>query len=227
MRQDDAAQDERCSGERTLAQEMPECFLPEELGGPCHFRAGHRRIERLDAHPRALPALQERGRPPRMENAVLANRLCNRIDYSISVGRPYASDLERVRKAREEAIRRNNERPWSPADCWRTGGCWTPTISPACTREGDRKARGRGGLRLVRFLWCGNDGTIRAKASARHGLEGRLDARDRRDRRDAGDERRSTSCSRSTAWGRWASSGSCPTSTRSACCRTRRTPAPC
>jgi glutamine synthetase len=32
------------------------------------------------------------------------------------------------------------------------------------------------GLRLVRFLWCGNDGTVRAKSSARHGLEGRLDA---------------------------------------------------
>jgi glutamine synthetase len=31
------------------------------------------------------------------------------------------------------------------------------------------------GVRLVRFLWCGNDGTIRAKASARHGLEGRLE----------------------------------------------------
>ena len=30
------------------------------------------------------------------------------------------------------------------------------------------------GLRLVRFLWCGNDGTVRAKASARHGLKGRL-----------------------------------------------------
>src|ERR1700754_1064657 len=30
------------------------------------------------------------------------------------------------------------------------------------------------GVRLVRFLWCGNDGTVRAKASARHGLEGRL-----------------------------------------------------
>ncbi|TML87109.1 MAG: glutamine synthetase [Actinobacteria bacterium] len=30
-------------------------------------------------------------------------------------------------------------------------------------------------LRLVRFLWCGNDGTVRAKASARHGLEGRLE----------------------------------------------------
>ena len=32
------------------------------------------------------------------------------------------------------------------------------------------------GLRLVRFLWCGNDGTVRAKASGRHGLEGRLEA---------------------------------------------------
>jgi glutamine synthetase len=30
------------------------------------------------------------------------------------------------------------------------------------------------GLRLVRFLWCGNDGTIRAKASSLHGLEARL-----------------------------------------------------
>ena len=30
------------------------------------------------------------------------------------------------------------------------------------------------GLRFVRFLWCGNDGTVRAKASARRGLEGRL-----------------------------------------------------
>ena len=32
------------------------------------------------------------------------------------------------------------------------------------------------GLRLVRFLWSGNDGTVRAKSSSRHGLEGRLDA---------------------------------------------------
>jgi glutamine synthetase len=31
-------------------------------------------------------------------------------------------------------------------------------------------------LRLVRFLWCGNDGTIRAKSSGRHGLKGRLEA---------------------------------------------------
>jgi glutamine synthetase len=32
------------------------------------------------------------------------------------------------------------------------------------------------GLRLIRFVWCGNDGTIRAKASGRRGLDGRLQA---------------------------------------------------
>ena len=32
------------------------------------------------------------------------------------------------------------------------------------------------GVRLVRFLWCGNDGTTRAKSSGRRGLEGRLEA---------------------------------------------------
>jgi glutamine synthetase len=31
-------------------------------------------------------------------------------------------------------------------------------------------------VRLVRFLWCGNDGTVRAKASGHHGLGGRLTA---------------------------------------------------
>ena len=30
------------------------------------------------------------------------------------------------------------------------------------------------GLRLVRFLWCGNDGTVRAKASSMRGLEERI-----------------------------------------------------
>ncbi len=36
------------------------------------------------------------------------------------------------------------------------------------------RAADKADLRLVRFLWCGNDGTIRAKASSRHGLEDRL-----------------------------------------------------
>src|SRR4051795_5107979 len=38
----------------------------------------------------------------------------------------------------------------------------------------DRRAD-ENALRLVRFLWCGNDGTVRTKASGRHGLAGRLE----------------------------------------------------
>jgi glutamine synthetase len=44
------------------------------------------------------------------------------------------------------------------------------TIQELCSRADETD------LRLVRFLWCGNDGTVRAKASGRHGLEDRLEA---------------------------------------------------
>ena len=47
------------------------------------------------------------------------------------------------------------------------------TNAPATAPDVVRRAR-EAGLRLVRFLWCGNDGTVRAKASALDGLEGRL-----------------------------------------------------
>jgi glutamine synthetase len=43
--------------------------------------------------------------------------------------------------------------------------------APEIARQADEA-----GLRLVRFLWCGNDGTVRAKASGRHGLERRLES---------------------------------------------------
>jgi glutamine synthetase len=44
------------------------------------------------------------------------------------------------------------------------------------TAQDVAKRADEAGLRLVRFLWCGNDGTTRSKSSARHGLEHRLDA---------------------------------------------------
>lgn len=56
-----------------------------------------------------FPRSKREGGKVAVDNAILAHRLCNRIDYSISVGRSYARDLERIRKAREDAIRRNNE----------------------------------------------------------------------------------------------------------------------
>ena len=46
--------------------------------------------------------------PAAVDNAILAHRLCNRIDHSLRVGRSHERDLERIRKAREEAIRRTN-----------------------------------------------------------------------------------------------------------------------
>jgi glutamine synthetase len=50
----------------------------------------------------------------------------------------------------------------------------------AATKEVDAagivKQADKAGLRLVRFLWCGNDGTVRAKASSMHGFEGRIRA---------------------------------------------------
>ena len=63
------------------------------------------------------------------------------------------------------------------------------------------------GLRLVRFLWCGNDGTIRAKASGRHGLVGRLERGIGVTVGDAGDELARPAAAGRRAWARWASTG--------------------
>jgi glutamine synthetase len=44
------------------------------------------------------------------------------------------------------------------------------------TAEDVAKQADEAGLRLVRFVWCGNDGTVRAKASTLRGLEGRIES---------------------------------------------------
>jgi hypothetical protein len=82
---------------------MPECFCPEELGGACYFEPVTDELTDWMPTPRAFPTLKGRRGHRSLGNAVLAHRLCNRIDYSISAGRTYARDLERVRKAREAA----------------------------------------------------------------------------------------------------------------------------
>ena len=74
-----------------------------------------------------FPRSKREGGKVAVDNAILAHRLCNRIDYSISVGRSYARDLERIRKAREDAIRRNTK-DWTPQrNPLRPG--WTAQIS--------------------------------------------------------------------------------------------------
>jgi hypothetical protein len=81
---------------------MPECFCPEELGGARHFDPVAEQTDWSPTHEH-FPLSKRDGGHRSVDNAVLAHRLCNRIDYSIFAGRSYKRDLERVRKAREGA----------------------------------------------------------------------------------------------------------------------------
>jgi hypothetical protein len=94
-----------------LACKMPECFCPEELGGACYFEPVTPELSDWMPTHEHWPLSKKDGGKETVDNAILAHRLCNRIDYSIRVGRSYARDLARIKKAREEAIRRKNERP--------------------------------------------------------------------------------------------------------------------
>ena len=60
-----------------------------------------------------FPLSKREGGKEAVDNAILAHRLCNRIDYSISVGRSYARDLERIRKSpRRRRDAEAERKPW-------------------------------------------------------------------------------------------------------------------
>src|SRR3954452_22646770 len=94
-----------------VACKMPECFCPEELGGACYFEPVSNKWSdwRSDWMPTAehFPVYKKDGGKETVDNVILAHRLCNRLDHSLRVGRSHRRDLERIRKAREQAIRRN------------------------------------------------------------------------------------------------------------------------
>ena len=95
-----------------LACKMPKCFCPEELGGASYFAQVTNDWSdwRSDWMPTLehFPVYKKDGGKAAVDNAILAHRLCNRIDHSLRVGRSHKRDLERIRRAREDAIRRNN-----------------------------------------------------------------------------------------------------------------------
>ena len=95
-----------------LACRMPRCFCPEELGGASYFAQVTNDWSdwRSDWTPtfEHYPVYKKDGGKATVENAILAHRLCNRIDHSLRDGRSHRRDLERIEKAREEGIRRNN-----------------------------------------------------------------------------------------------------------------------
>jgi hypothetical protein len=82
---------------------MPECFCPEELGGAWYFEPVTAELRDWMPTLEHFPISKRDGGRESVDNAVLAHRLCNRIDYSISAGKSHKRDLERVRKAREAA----------------------------------------------------------------------------------------------------------------------------
>ena len=69
-----------------------------------------------------FPVYKKDGGKETVDNVILAHRLCNRLDHSLRVGRSHQRDLERIRKAREEGIRRNN------AQTGNTEGGHIPTV---------------------------------------------------------------------------------------------------
>ena len=90
---------------------MPKCFCPEELGGAGYFAPRTNQWNDWEATFEHYPIPKVEGGHKTVDNGVLAHRLCNKLDHFIRNGLSIEKDLARVRKAREEAIRRNNERP--------------------------------------------------------------------------------------------------------------------
>jgi hypothetical protein len=95
-----------------LECKMPKCFCPAELGGASYFAQVTNDWSdwRSDWMPTLehFPVYKKDGGKAAVDNAILAHRLCNRLDHSLRAGRSHGRDLERIRKAREEGIRRNN-----------------------------------------------------------------------------------------------------------------------
>ena len=85
---------------------MPECFCPDELGGAWHFEPVTAALSDWMPTFEHFPIPRREGGRESVDNAVLAHRLCNRVDYAKSAGRSHQRDLERIRRAREAAAGR-------------------------------------------------------------------------------------------------------------------------
>jgi hypothetical protein len=92
-----------------LECQMPTCMCPEQCGGRGYFEVVNADLSDWMPTHEHFPRSQATGRHRTVDNALLAHRLCNRIDYSRSINRPHEKDLQRVEAAREACIRRNAE----------------------------------------------------------------------------------------------------------------------
>ena len=82
---------------------MPQCFCPEELGGAGYFAPRTNQWNDWEATLEHDPIAELDGGHRTVDNAVLAHRLCNKLDHFIRHGLSIEKDLERIRRARESA----------------------------------------------------------------------------------------------------------------------------
>ncbi len=96
---------------------MPKCFCPEEWGGAGYFeRRPTRSWSDWEPTHKHFPIPKRDGGKATPDNTVLAHRLCNRLDYSLSHGRSIEKDLARVQAARESAAAANLPHPAPAAE---------------------------------------------------------------------------------------------------------------
>jgi ribonuclease HI len=87
---------------------MPKCFCPKEWGGASYFeRRPTRSWSDWEPTQKYFPIPKRDGGKAAPDNTVLAHRLCNRLDFSISHGRSIEKDLARIEAAREAAAAAN------------------------------------------------------------------------------------------------------------------------
>ena len=83
---------------------MPKCFCPEELGGAGWFAPRSDTWDDWEPTHHYFPIPKRDGGKATPENAILAHRICNKLDYSISEGHPIDKLLARIEAAREAAV---------------------------------------------------------------------------------------------------------------------------
>jgi hypothetical protein len=86
---------------------MPKCFCPEELGGAGWFAPRTKRWNDWEPTHEYFPIPKRDGGKATPDNTMLAHRICNKLDYSISDRQPIEKLLTRIEAAREGAAAAN------------------------------------------------------------------------------------------------------------------------
>jgi hypothetical protein len=109
---------------------MPKCFCPDELGGAGYFAPRTHPWNDWEPTFEHYPIPKVAGGRKTVDNAVLAHRLCNKLDHSIRHGLSIKKDLARIEKAREAAAE-SYPRPVAPASAARAPRVRKPRPEPA------------------------------------------------------------------------------------------------